>query len=91
MSGNRPRRREPGKVISSQGLTLLPSRNDSMKTLPKVDKKISQRVLKHEIGENYIKDKLKMAEETLVVCFVRSNCNLLTSSAWRSLKFFGEN
>lgn len=37
-----------------------------MKTLPKVDKKISQRVLKHEIGENYIKDKLKMAEETLV-------------------------
>jgi hypothetical protein len=66
---NRPKRREPGKVISSHGVSILPAKNDSMKTLPKVDKKISQRVLKHEIGENYIKDKLKMAEETLVVCY----------------------
>jgi hypothetical protein len=65
------RRRDPGKVISTGGKSpsLLPSKNDSMKTLPKVDKKISQRVMKHEVGENYIKDKLKMAEETLVVCF----------------------
>lgn len=58
--------------LSSSTSTRIIGTNDSMRTLPKVDKKKSKRLMNYEVSQDlYIKDKLKMAEETLVVCTVQ--------------------
>lgn len=69
--------------------------NDSMRTLPKVDKKKSKRLMNYEVSQDlYIKDKLKMAEETLVVCTSIELIRLfylIFHREWKNLKSFGEN
>lgn len=68
MSQESGRRRDHGKLESISSPRVIGT-NDSMRTLPKVDKKKSKRLMSYEVSQDeYIKDKLKMAEETLVVC-----------------------
>lgn len=63
----------PGRSISSKDVKYSKTIKDfnasplqSSKSLPKVNKKISKKISGLEIGDNYITDKLRMAEDTLV-------------------------
>jgi hypothetical protein len=63
----------PGRSVSSKDVKYSKTIKDfnasplqSSKSLPKVNKKISKKISGLEIGDNYITDKLRMAEDTLV-------------------------